>query len=41
MLTLAALGTSLLLSLWELLWAFRSLEEDVRSSRSLPGPPRS
>jgi hypothetical protein len=38
MLGLAALGTSLALSLWEMLWSYRSLEEDVRSSRPLPGP---
>jgi hypothetical protein len=33
MLGLAALGTSLLSTLWVMLWARRSLEEDVRSSQ--------
>ena len=33
MLGLAAFGVSLLSTLWEMLWARRSLEEDVRSSR--------
>ena len=33
---LLAFGTALLSALWEMLWARRSLEEDVRSSR-LPG----
>ena len=33
MLGLAAFGCSLLTTLWEMLWARRSLDEDVRSSR--------
>ena len=33
MLGLGAFGASLLSTLWEMLWAFRSLEEDVRSSQ--------
>jgi hypothetical protein len=37
MLALGSFGLSLLTTLWEMLWAFRSLEEDVRSSRPL-GP---
>jgi hypothetical protein len=41
MVGLGALGISLALSLWEMLWSYRSLEEDVRSSRPLPGPPGS
>src|SRR4051794_10821283 len=32
MLGLGAFGTSALITLWEMLWAYRSLEEDVRSS---------
>jgi hypothetical protein len=39
MVGLAALGISLAFSLWEMLWSYRSLEEDVRSSRPLT-PPR-
>jgi hypothetical protein len=37
MLGLSALGASLLTTLWEMLWARRSLDEDIRSSRPL-GP---
>lgn len=37
MLALAAFGASLMSTLWEMLWAFRSLEEDISSSR--PKPP--
>ena len=33
MVGLGAFGSSLLTTLWEMLWARRSLEEDVRSSR--------
>jgi uncharacterized protein DUF2721 len=33
MMALGAFGASLLTSLWEMLWAYRSLEEDVRGSR--------
>jgi hypothetical protein len=32
MLGLVAFGSSALITLWEMLWAFRSLEEDVQSS---------
>jgi hypothetical protein len=32
MMGLVAFGTSALVTLWEMLWAYRSLEEDVRSS---------
>lgn len=37
MLGLVAFGASALVTLWEMLWAYRSLEEDVRSS--LPREP--
>jgi hypothetical protein len=36
MLALGAFGGSLLSTLWEMLWAYRSLEEDILSSRPLP-----
>jgi hypothetical protein len=37
MIGLVAFGASALITLWEMLWAYRSLEEDVRSS--LPRDP--
>jgi hypothetical protein len=37
MIGLVAFGSSALVTLWEMLWAYRSLEEDVRSS--LPREP--
>jgi hypothetical protein len=37
MVGLVAFGLSLLTTLWEMLWAYRTLEEDVRSSQP-PGP---
>jgi hypothetical protein len=33
MLALGAFGASLMSTLWEMLWAYRSLEEDISSSR--------
>jgi hypothetical protein len=35
---LASFGSSLVTTLWEMLWAYRSLEEDVSSSRPAPPP---
>jgi len=36
MLGLSALGASLMTTLWEMLWARRSLDEDIRSSTPRP-----
>jgi hypothetical protein len=38
MFALVAFGGSLLSTLWEMLWAYRSLEEDISSSHPLSAP---